>query len=783
MRVLRGLLTVSLVATTLTIGNVAVVTSASAAETHSVCGVGCDFTSIQAAVNAAAHGDTINVGAGTYTENVTIGKPLTLLGVQAGNSPATSADNLPRRWGSESGWAIVKAASGSVISLTAAADGTVIKGLAITSTIGTVTPSAYGPTGINLLGPDNITIQNNYFYDLYNVAVSSMGAPATPRATGYLIDSNLIANAKGPYDSIGSYYATEVSGVSPWRVDNLTVSNNRIFGYGRGVQLDQNSGAVVRSNYISNIYAHGIQAANGQTNTLIEGNTVDRAQMAAWYDYYYGAYCSGAIRLWPDAASSGMVAKNNLITNTGATDLLNGGDGDYRDLCPAIRIEGPFNTAVASITNNSISNAANDPGTVNPGVGILWTATQITSAAVSGGTATVKTRGANSLATGDVVTISNLGPTFDGSRTVTKVGTRTLTFPVSAASVARGEAAGGGYNAQNEPTAILPGATIVRTSGVSQVGAISATSNWWGSAAGPGAAGSTINAGGASITSSPFISSFKNDPGKAGQPGFWPIILKSAQTITFTTVGSHPATDTLELSAFSTSELDVDFIISGSEDICTVSGSTLTPLKGGTCKITAHQAGDSAFNAASISRSIVIARVAQTIGFSPTSMSANATQLLTATKRDGSAIVTFTENSAACSISRVGDVFTLEALAAGTCEITASQAEDNIYAATSVKKSIAITKGAQATLTVTNSNELHIAKGLTGITLAATGGTGSGIVTYTVTGSGCTFSKTSGVLSVSTRTRGIISCSVVATRAGTGGNLAVKSAPKIFSFQ
>jgi len=46
--------------------------------TYTVCGSGCDFTSIQAAVDAASNGDTINVGAGTYNENMVVLKSLNI---------------------------------------------------------------------------------------------------------------------------------------------------------------------------------------------------------------------------------------------------------------------------------------------------------------------------------------------------------------------------------------------------------------------------------------------------------------------------------------------------------------------------------------------------------------------------------------------------------------------------------------------------------------------------------------------------------------------------------
>lgn len=47
---------------------------------YSVCSSGCDFTTIQGAVNGASNGDTINVMAGNYTENVDVNKSVNLIG-------------------------------------------------------------------------------------------------------------------------------------------------------------------------------------------------------------------------------------------------------------------------------------------------------------------------------------------------------------------------------------------------------------------------------------------------------------------------------------------------------------------------------------------------------------------------------------------------------------------------------------------------------------------------------------------------------------------------------
>jgi uncharacterized repeat protein (TIGR02543 family) len=255
------------------------------------------------------------------------------------------------------------------------------------------------------------------------------------------------------------------------------------------------------------------------------------------------------------------------------------------------------------------------------------------------------------------------------------------------------------------------------------------------------------------------------------------------QIITFTaptTMTGTGGTQTLVASSSAGNSYPVSF--STSSSTCSISGTTLTSLSGGSCSITASQAGDTSVGAAaSVVRTITIGGLSQTITFNALAAISipSGTQSLVASSSSG-LTVTFTTSSPACSVSGS----TLTAVSAGSCVVTASQAGDSTYKEALVTSRSITVMQSQTALVVSNSNASSISKGATGITLDTTGGSGTGAVSFVVSGAGCNFVPSTKVMSVATsyKSGSSVSCTVTATKLSTGTYLSATSVSKVFTF-
>jgi parallel beta-helix repeat protein len=187
------------------------------------------YTTIQAAVNAAASGQTIVVDAATYTENVTIATSgLTLVGAQAGINP------VPGRTGG-------KSVLDGYITITGA--GVTVDGFTVNSTGqwaievgGTSAPSV---PAINCIIVDNIV--NNT--GTYGIQIGAEGGPCTTRVNLFaVVQDNVLNTANADIVTFNTGYVT-VEG-------NLVQSSPTQFGSGIDVYYSNNDS--VLGNVVNN---------------------------------------------------------------------------------------------------------------------------------------------------------------------------------------------------------------------------------------------------------------------------------------------------------------------------------------------------------------------------------------------------------------------------------------------------------------------------------------------------------------------------------------------------
>ena len=168
-------------------------------------------------------------------------------------------------------------------------------------------------------------------------------------------------------------------------------------------------------------------------------------------------------------------------------------------------------------------------------------------------------------------------------------------------------------------------------------------------------------------------------------------IKRAAQTITFTPPDRTTIGQSVTLTASATSKLAVSFA-SDTPDVCTVSGSTATTSRGGTCSVTASQVGDDRYAAAEpVRRSFQVARIPQMIDFpQPPDVAFGRPVTLTATASSRLPVRYSTSTPDVCTLSGS----TLTPGKAGTCTITASQPGDDQYApADAVTRSFPVNRG------------------------------------------------------------------------------------------
>ncbi|MFT3883717.1 MAG: right-handed parallel beta-helix repeat-containing protein [Gemmatales bacterium] len=304
------------------------------------------FDTIQQAINAVVISGTVFVNAGTYVEDVTISKSLTLHGTNAGINPNT---------GSRIAEAIIRPASSNpdpfatttaVVNITASnvtVDGFIVDGDNTTITSGVLvngvdvdaTDGIFSETGVG-----NITVQNNVV-----------------RNTSYtgLNFDNL--------DNLGA-----VTSDNYLRDNKLTNIGHIPYGYGIGILVYDNFYAQITGNVMTDVRL-GVQTgnfylANTGAAALIDNNTISSTRIGIYHNLAYSA------------ASPFTITNNtvNVVNEIGNTRWFG---------IAVMSIQG---TVGVTVSNNTI-NAAGVTSQLKSGY-FLWNNPTTSTVTVSGGSVT-----------------------------------------------------------------------------------------------------------------------------------------------------------------------------------------------------------------------------------------------------------------------------------------------------------------------------------------------------------------------------------------------------------
>ncbi|KUK44196.1 MAG: Cell surface protein [Methanothrix harundinacea] len=198
---------------------------------RTVCLNGCNYTTIGAAIEAAEDGDVVEVGSGTYNENVVVDKSITLRGVNTG-------EGVP----------VVNAlGNGSTVILKA--DGIVLEGFYITNA------GPYPSAGIEVTSNDNLISRNGVWNSdwvgiylkgctnttIFECITSNNGNDGILifRAPGNFVGDNVVSNNGDDGIAILQSDGNRVEG-------NVVGNNTDV-----GIFLDTSSNAIVVGNTLS----------------------------------------------------------------------------------------------------------------------------------------------------------------------------------------------------------------------------------------------------------------------------------------------------------------------------------------------------------------------------------------------------------------------------------------------------------------------------------------------------------------------------------------------------
>lgn len=264
---------------------------------------------IQFGVDAASAGWTVNVAAGTYTENVNVTKSLTIKGSNEGISVGTISGTRNPETIVDGGFYVHTAAVGTII--------------------------------------DGFTIQSGF-------NSGSQKAGVVVGSTGVTIQNNIIKDCGVLPAVVAQSDGIAVIGGS----NNLTIKNNEIVNNWRGLYLNPSSGISIEGNAIHGNNGVGVGiGSDGQSNLTLTGNKIYDHSLEGW-----GISAVGA-----DVVAHNNGFYNNLVSLAHyGGDAINAscnwwGTTNYSEIVP--KISGNVNF-LNFLTSSDLTSACNGVGPV-----------------------------------------------------------------------------------------------------------------------------------------------------------------------------------------------------------------------------------------------------------------------------------------------------------------------------------------------------------------------------------------------------------------------------------
>lgn len=199
---------------------------------YTVCLAGCNYSFIQAAIDAAKDGEVVVVGSGTYDENVVINKSITLRGENTGEGvPVVNAQG-----------------SGSAVVLKA--DGVVLEGFYITNA------GPYPSAGIEVVSDDNLIyrcgVWNCKYWGIYLKGGSTNNTIIDCISSNSGNDGIMVFKSPGNFFKENAVGNNGDNGIQILESDNNIIDGN-VLGNNTnsGVYIDTSQNAIVMNNIIS----------------------------------------------------------------------------------------------------------------------------------------------------------------------------------------------------------------------------------------------------------------------------------------------------------------------------------------------------------------------------------------------------------------------------------------------------------------------------------------------------------------------------------------------------